>query len=182
MRKWLFSGNNSHPWVNLLPGPKKSRELTGSKYFRAHKLIETFGNGPLLLYKIPWRQAQSPSSNRKDGGKTLPTKSQSSVCSFVFALTLRESYTISCELEIDIHALGRYQNLNSKQVHSLIFTHDSLPLYCLAELRWFRQRVISPTSRSPTSLVASPTRWVASPTSYWSLRRRQISSNNLLIT
>ena len=44
------------------------------------------------------------------------------------------------------------------------------------------QRVISPTSRSPTSLVASPTRWVASPTSYWSLRQRQISSNNLVIT
>ena len=50
------------------------------------------------------------------------------------------------------------------------------------ELRWFRQRVISPTSRSPTALVASPTRWVASPTSYWSLRQRQISSNNFVIT
>ena len=36
---------------------------------------------------------------------------------------------------------------------------------------WFRQRVISPTSRSPTSLVAWPTRWVAWPTSYWSLRQ-----------
>ena len=44
------------------------------------------------------------------------------------------------------------------------------------------QRVISPTSRSPTSLVASPTRWVALPTSYCSLRQRQISSNNLVIT
>ena len=74
----------------------------------------------------------SQSVSLPDGGKTLPTKSQSFACSFVFALTLRESYTISCELEIDIHALGRYQNLNSKQVHSLILTHDSLPLYCLA--------------------------------------------------
>ena len=36
---------------------------------------------------------------------------------------------------------------------------------------WFRQRVISPTPRSPTSLVAWPTRWVAWPTSYWSLRQ-----------
>ena len=30
--------------------------------------------------------------------------------------------------------------------------------------------------------VISPTWWVASPTSYWSLRQRQISSNNLEIT
>ena len=66
----------------------------------------------------------------EDGGKTLPTKSQSSACGFVFALALHESYTISCDLEIDIHALGRYQNLNSKQVHNLIFTHDSL--LCIA--------------------------------------------------
>ena len=111
---------------------KKSWELTGSEYFRALKLIETFGNKPLSLYKILRRQAQSPSSKGKDGGKTLPTKPQSSACSFVFALALHESYIISCELEIDIHTLGHYQNLNSKQVHNLIFTHYSLPLYCLA--------------------------------------------------
>ena len=94
--------------------------------------METFGNRSLFLYKILRRQVQSSSSNGKDGGKTLPTKSQSSACGFVFALALLESYTISCDLEIDIHALGRYQNLNSKQLHNLIFTHDSLPLYCIA--------------------------------------------------
>ena len=66
----------------------------------------------------------------EDGGKMLPTKSQSSACGFVFALALHESYTISCDLEIDIHALGRYQNLNSKQVHNLILL--TISFLCIA--------------------------------------------------
>ena len=56
----------------------------------------------------------------------LPTeKSQSSACSFVVALALITWFIHNFILDLDKHA-GHYQNL-----HSLIFTHDSLPLYCL---------------------------------------------------